>query len=70
MAVRKGSWGGPRKGSGRKPTSREGTVRRNRVVVTLTDSELAALNRLAEAQRLPLGTMAYGFVARGLRRAT
>jgi len=50
------------KGSGGPPEK----VRRNRVVVMLTDSELTKLERLAKG--LPLGTVAYEFVARGLAR--
>ncbi len=67
MAARKG--GGKRrmgrpKGSGGPPE----TVRRNRVVVMLTDGELAKLHRLAEAKDLPLGTAAYELLAGVLRR--
>jgi len=43
-------------------------VRRNRIVVMLTDGELAKLHRLAGEKDLPLGTVAYEFVARGLSR--
>ena len=42
-------------------------VRRNRVVVTLTDAELAVLERMAGDR--PLGTVLYELVARGLKRA-
>jgi hypothetical protein len=66
-AMKKGSWGGPRRGSGKKPAPPE-TVRRNRVAVMLTDAELAKLHRLAEEKNLPLGTVAYEFVGRGLAR--
>ena len=66
-AVRKGAWGGPRRGSGRKPEV-EGQVRRNRVVVMLTDTQLAKLQKLAHEKDLPLGTVAYEFVGRGLKR--
>ena len=66
---REATWGGPRRGSGRKPTGPQGAARSQRVVVMLTVSEYAVLDRLAEAQQLPLGTVAYGFVARGLRQA-
>lgn len=52
------------KGSGGPPEN----LRRNRVVVMLTDGELAKLERLAEEKSLPLGTVAYEFVARGLAR--
>ena len=65
-AVKRGTWGGPRKGSGRKATP--GEVRRNRVVVMLTDAELAKLHRWAEQKDLPLGTVAYQVVARALAR--
>ncbi|HME68647.1 MAG TPA: hypothetical protein VKM54_02130 [Myxococcota bacterium] len=65
--MKKGSWGGPRRGAGMKPAPPE-TVRRNRVVVMLKDDELAKLHRLAEEKNLPLGTVAYEFVARGLTR--
>jgi hypothetical protein len=44
------------------------TIRRNRVVVMLTDGELAKLHHLADERNLPLGTAAYEFVARGLAR--
>jgi len=60
--------GGPRRGAGR-PKGPESELRCHRVAVLLTAGELATLERLAEAQQLPLGTVAYGFVARGLRRA-
>lgn len=43
-------------------------VRRNRVVVMLDDAEFEALQRAAGRQGLPLGTVAYGFVSRGLQR--
>ena len=70
MAARKGAWGGPRRGAGRKPGAGKPLeeIRRNRVVVMLTDGELARLERLADAKALPLGTVAYQFVARGLAR--
>ena len=60
--------GGPRRGSGR-PPGPESVVRRNRMVVMLTDGELATLHRMAKAQQLPLATVAYGLMARGLHRA-
>ena len=43
-------------------------VRRNRVVVMLTDAELAKLERIAEAKDFPLGTVAYQIVASSLSR--
>jgi hypothetical protein len=44
-------------------------VRRNRVAVLVTDAELLALERLAQAREMPLGTVAYELLARALRRA-
>lgn len=67
MVARK-AWGGPRRGAGRKPTTPGGT-RRNRVVVMLSDPELAILHRLADAQEKPLGTVAYELLSKALRRA-
>ena len=52
------------KGSGGPPEN----VRRNRVVVTLTDAELAKLRKWAKDRDLPLGTVAYEIVERALRR--
>lgn len=70
MGVRMKGRGGPRPGSGRpkgtgKPTAQ---IRRNRVVCMVTDSELATLHRLADERGLPLGTVAYEILARGMRR--
>lgn len=67
----KGGWGGPRKGAGRKAGFGKAPeeIRRNRVVVMLTDAELAALHRIAGARDLPLGTVAYELVAKALKRA-
>ncbi len=62
--------GGPRrrpgrpKGSGGPPES----IRRNRVVVLVTDSELAKLHRLARRWDLPSGTAAYQLLASALKR--
>jgi hypothetical protein len=62
-------WGGPRKGSGRPPGTGSGNPRTNRVVVMLSNDELSVLKRVADLKDLPLGTVAYEFVARGLKRA-
>ena len=64
-ARKKGAWGGPRRGAGPKPGSGgpPELVRRNRVVVMLTDAELRKLRKLADEKDLPLGTAAYEFVA-------
>ncbi len=43
-------------------------VRRNRIATTLTDAELEQLGRLADAAGVPLGTMLYQLVKRGLTR--
>jgi hypothetical protein len=53
---------------GRPPAPPE-DVRRNRVVVFVRDSELAALHRLADSHAQPLGTVAYELLAKSLRRA-
>ncbi len=43
-------------------------VRRNRVVVMLTDGEFSKLGEIAERRGLPLGTAAYEIVGRALAR--
>lgn len=53
---------------GRPPAPPE-QVRRNRVVVMLTDAELAALHRVADAAARPLGTVAHELLTRALRKA-
>jgi len=65
--VKAKGWGGPRRGAGRKPELTD-EVRRNRVVVLLTDDQLEALQRLAEEEFLPVGTVAYQLLARVLMR--
>lgn len=69
MAVRKTGRGGPRHGSGR-PRGPSGEVRRNRVVILLTDTELAQLHEIAHEYMLPIGSAAYEIVERSLRRRT
>ncbi len=69
MPDRTGRWGGPRRGAGRKPGTDPGEVRRNRVTFTLTDSELAQLRALADEREMPVGTLAYEYVTKALRRA-
>ena len=51
-----------------RPAKPTGQVRRNRVVVMVTDAELAKLHRLADAKDLPLGTVAYQIFAPSLSR--
>jgi len=68
--VRTTGRGGPRPGSGR-PRGSGGPpegVRRNRLTVLLTDGELAKLTALARERKLPVGTVAYQALARGLAR--
>jgi hypothetical protein len=70
-AKMKGKVGGPRKGAGRPPGTGQGPSpdsRRNRLTITLRDTELAVLQRMAEKRDLPVGTVAYEIVARALRR--
>lgn len=43
-------------------------VRRNRIVVMLTDAELAKLERLARDKDQPLGTAAYELLGGALKR--
>lgn len=58
---------GTRKKVGR-PRKRIQDARRNRVVIMLTDADLATLSRIAKASDLPLGTIAYEIVGRALAR--
>lgn len=59
-----------RKGAGRpKGSGKPGEeVRRNRIAVLLLDAEFEKLHRLAEAEGVPVGTMAYRIFAAALRR--
>ncbi len=66
-SVRRKGRGGPRPGSGR-PKGPVAAVRRNRVVVLLTDDELSKLEEIAEKRGLPIGTAAYEIVGRALAR--
>ena len=68
VAKRKRGPGGARPGAGRKPGPPE-SVRRNRVVVMLTDAELAGLKRRAAKDGNPMGTAAYKIVAASLARS-
>lgn len=69
---KKKSWGGARVGAGRPKGSGSGPspdARKNRVAVMLSDSELAKLVKIAERKGRPVATMAYEFLAGGLRRS-
>ena len=68
MAVRKATWGGPRKGSGRPTTGPSPDTRRNRVTVLLRDDEISRLRTLAAKNDLPTGTQLYELVKRRLGR--
>ena len=52
------------KGTGGPPEK----VRRNRVVLMLTDAEFAKLNTLAEKADRPMGTEAYALFSSALKR--
>lgn len=52
------------KGSGNGPSP---DARKNRIAVMLSDSELERLEALAGLSGKPIATVAYEFVARGLR---
>jgi len=64
MAAKK--WGGPRKGAGRKPVPPE-ERRRNKLMVSLTDDELARLEVAAGDE--PAATWIRRVVLRQLERA-
>ena len=66
-AVKSTGRGGPRPGSGR-PRGKASDVRKNRVVVMVTDAELGKLHRLAESSKLPMGTVAYQILSAALKR--
>ena len=51
-------------GTGKPPEE----VRKHRVVVMLTATELEQLEQIADEQDAPLGTAAYRIVARALKR--
>ena len=65
MSVRRGGRTRVKMGRPAKPSEE---VRRNRVVLMLTDAELAKLNRLADAEQLPNATLAYQFFSGALSR--
>ena len=66
----RGQWGGPRRGAGRPSGTRApvDNLRRNRLMISLTDGELAKLEQIAEDRNLPPATVAYQFVAKALKR--
>ena len=64
MGARTKNKGGRPKGSGGPPE----LVRRNRVVVMMTDAEAAKLHRLADENDIAVGTAAYEILARALKR--
>ncbi len=67
-----GKWGGRRPGAGRKPGSGQPKeeVRRNRVMVSVTDQELAVLRQLAAKRGIPPATLVHRILAGWLRRRT
>ena len=70
MAARKKfGWGGARPGAGRPKGSGSGppNARKSRVATMLTDSEFKKLNRLAARKKASLATLAYEFMAKGLK---
>ncbi len=66
-AKKRNGRGGARPGSGPKRKARA-KLRRNRVVVLLTDGEHTKLQRVADARNLPLGTVAYELLSSALAR--
>ena len=67
MVMRKGMWGGPRIGAGRKGAPPD-QVRSKKLLISLTGAELAKLKKLAAKQEMPPSTLAYQFIARALKR--
>ena len=67
MAAQRGSGTGGKVKMGR-PAKPSEAVRRNRVVIMLTDAEIAKLHRLADAKELPIGTLAYKVFSEAFRR--
>lgn len=64
---KKNTWGGARKGAGRKKGGGKGPSpksRRNRVAVMFTDVELRALRKHARARKVPLSTCAHQILSR------
>ncbi len=67
MVMRKGMWGGPRVGAGRKLAPPD-QVRNKKLLVSLTRADLAKLKKLAAKQEMPPSTLAYQFILRALKR--
>ncbi len=71
MAARKKySWGGARPGAGRPKGSGSGpspNARKNRVAIMLTDTELEKLSKVSKRKKVPVATLAYELLAKGLR---
>ncbi len=51
-----------------RPAGPPENVRRNRIVVMVTDAELAKLHRMAEGSGRPLGSVAYELLTKTLHR--
>ncbi len=51
-----------------RPAAPPQTLRRNRVVVMMTDTEVEKLHRLAANKEIAVGTAAYEILARALKR--
>jgi len=67
---KRSKWGGVRTGAGRPKGSGPGPspdARKNRIAVMLSDTELGRLEALAKLSDKPIATVAYEFVAGGLR---
>jgi len=65
MAVKRGRREAPRMGKPPKPAEE---VRRNRLVIMVTDAELDAIQALAARRGVPQGTVAHEVLLRALRR--
>ncbi len=64
-------WGGARAGAGRPKGSGQGpspNARQNRIAIMLTDAEWKKLIRIAKRRKMPPATLAYRFLAAGMRQ--
>jgi hypothetical protein len=63
--LHKANWGGARSGAGRPKGAK--SIRKNRVVALLTDTELRRLRSVAKKNGVPFGTMAHRLIVRGIK---
>lgn len=69
-AKKKSTWGGARPGAGRPKGSGTGpgpNARKNRVAVMLSDTDLAKMSRIAKRKKMPVATLAFELIEKGLK---